>query len=64
MEKRLEQRGLTLYYLSNKKFQSALIYCRQLIFSSMKVYKEYLDEYNEEFEENFFTRTCKAKEHL
>lgn len=64
MEKRMEQRGLTLYYLSNKKFQSALIYCRQLTFSSMKVYKEYSDEYNDEFEENFFSRTCKAKEHL
>lgn len=23
-----------------------------------------MDEYNEEFEENFFTRTSKAKEHL
>lgn len=46
MEKRLEQRGLTLYYLTNGKFQSALIYCRQLTFSSMKIYKEYLDEYN------------------
>lgn len=43
MEKRMEQRGLTLYYLSNKKFQSALIYCRQLTFSSMKIYKEYSD---------------------
>jgi hypothetical protein len=64
MEKRLEQRGLTLYYLTHKKFQSALIYCRQLTFSSMKIYKEYSDEYNDEFEENFFSRTCKAKEHL
>lgn len=46
MEKRLEQRGLTLYFLTNNKFQSALIYCRQLTFSSMKIYKEYLDDYN------------------
>ena len=50
MEKRTEQRGLTLYYLTNNKTQSALIYCRQLTFSSMKIYKEYLDEYNEEYE--------------
>lgn len=60
----MEQRGLTLYYLTNNKFQSALIYCRQLTFSSLKIYKEYLDEFNDEFEENFFVRTCKAKEHL
>ena len=64
MDKRGEQRGLTLYYLTNNKFQSALIYCRQLTFSSLKIYKEYSDDYNEEFEENFFERTCKAKEHL
>ena len=50
MEKRLEQRGLTLYYMTNNKFQSAVIYCRQLTFSSMKIYKEYSDEFNEEFE--------------
>ena len=46
MDKRLEQRGLTIYYLTNNKFQSALIYSRQLIFSSMKIYKEYSDEFN------------------
>lgn len=43
MDKRLEQRGMTLYYLANNKFQSALIYCRQLTFSSMKIYKEFSD---------------------
>ena len=43
----MEQRGLTLYYLTNQKSQLALIYCRQLTFSSMKIYKEYMDEYNE-----------------
>ena len=64
MEKRIEQRGLTLYYSNDGKFQSALIYCRQLTFSSMKIYKEYSDSFNEEFEENFFEKTSKAKEHL
>jgi len=30
----------------------------------MKIYKEYSDDFNEEFEENFFEKTSKAKEHL
>ena len=55
---------MSLYYLTNNKFQSALIYCRQLTFSSMKIYREYSDDYNEEFEENFFERTSKSREHL
>jgi len=48
MDKRLEQRGMTLYYLTHiNRGQSALIYCRQLTFSSMKIYKDYSDEYND-----------------
>ena len=47
MDKRTEQRGMTIYYLNHSnKFQSALISCRQLTFSSMKIYKDYSDEYN------------------
>jgi len=39
IDKRAEQRGLTLFYFTNNKYQSALIYCRQLTFSSLKIYK-------------------------
>jgi len=38
MDKRLEQRSLSLYYLTNNKFQSAAIIGKQLMFSSQKVW--------------------------
>lgn len=61
MDKRKEQRALTIYNLANSKFQNALIIARQLIHNSQKIWKEFYDEYIEEFEETNFFRTSKNK---
>ena len=61
MDKRKEQRSLALYNLVNLKYQNALILCRQLLFTSIKIWKEFNNEYCEEFEQTFFFRTSKTK---
>lgn len=61
MDRRKEHRALTIYNLANSKFQNALIIARQLLFTSQKIWKEFDDEFIEEFEETFFFRTSKNK---
>jgi hypothetical protein len=61
MDKRKEQRARTIYNLAMNKPQSALITARQLIHASHKVWKEFSDEFAEEFEEINFFRTTKNK---
>ena len=61
MDKRKEQRSMALYNFVNLKYQNALILCRQLLFTSHKIWKEFNDDYIEEFEENYFFRTSVAK---
>ncbi len=39
MDKRKQQRALTIYNLANSKFQNALIIARQLLFTSQKIWK-------------------------
>lgn len=63
MDKRKDQRSMAIYNLVNQKTQNALILCRQLLFTSQKIWKEFHDDFIEDFEENFFFRTTKAKEH-
>lgn len=36
-----------MYHLNNAKYQSAIIFGRQLIFTSSKIYKEFEDVYEE-----------------
>lgn len=61
MDKRKDQRSMAIYNLVNQKTQNALILCRQLLFTSQKIWKEFHDDFIEDFEENFFFRTTKAK---
>ena len=39
MEKRSEQRVFAFYFLTDKKIPTALIYGRQLLFTSQKIWK-------------------------
>ena len=43
MDKRKEQRSMALYNFVNLKYQNALIICRQLLFTSQKIWKEFHD---------------------
>lgn len=49
MDRRKEHRALTIYNLANSKFQNALIIARQLLFTSQKIWKEFNDDFTEEF---------------
>ena len=64
INQRNHQRNQTLCYYFNSKHQSAIINGRQLLFKSGKIYKEFLEEYEEDFEGYYFYRNTSTKEYL
>lgn len=50
MEKRDDQRATVIYHMANGRYPNSLVYARQLIYTSQKIWREFEDEYREEFE--------------